>query len=468
MLRLQVGDDDLLLVGSSNFDQRFNNGRLFSFSLPALFELVPRDQSEVFFTDSFGPAILDSVRVDSFSGQLATIELDPGGAGARPYVLSPSRKRNELTVVRVEDGGILRCGESTPEDPREIGFDCTSTHRIKLRGRDTFSVGVTEFGDQELVAVGSLTSDSPVPGIFETTFSMLSTDYIEARIIGDVPVLPPDEDCNINNLAIGGIRGVTDFVPSSTTTPESAAIISLSFISSPNLSLVEHVVSFVDTDPETDEPFDLDPEQVDQPSDCSVDPRSETLQSEVDELVRFDVSLGAFEARGVVMSGDGRRAYVTVRFPPDIVEATNSAVVVVDMIESPPRILNLLEIGEELGAPNLDEGRPDGTRLLYVGDQRFDYVYVVNVSGDQPQFMARIESRGLRDFGGGEIRQVRLLDQPTQIVFAQDGDRRLAFVSNFANSTMGVIDVTDSNPRRHHVIARLGRDLDPLGEREEP
>jgi hypothetical protein len=41
-------------------------------------------------------------------------------------------------------------------------------------------------------------------------------------------------------------------------------------------------------------------------------------------------------------------------------------------------------------------------------------------------------------------------------------------VSNFSNSTLAVLDVTDPDPRVHRVVARLGRNLDPEGEMEEP
>ena len=448
-LRLvEVGGNDLLLVGSSNFDQRFNAGRLFSFSVDALLDLVPPAGEDVAFVDNFADAIIDSVRVDSFSGDIGVVDLTVGDQPTAPYAVTPSRGRNEVTFVRIEPNGELSC--RADGSSRRVGLDCTNSHRIGLRARDPFPVAVSDFGDQKLVAVASLGSENPIPGIFQGIISFMTSDYLERRLNGDLPAFNPDDDCNALDILVDTIRGVTALIPlGQGLAAGPGQFLTISFRQSPSIGVVRHTVS--------------EPDNID--LDCTEDPIVENLGLESTQDVGLNEALGAFETRGAVVSSDGSRAYVTVRFL-DSADTSNAAIIVMDLTESPVRVITALEVGEELTKPNLDE-RPDGAKLLYVGDQRFDLVYVINVTTDNPVVAARIESRGLRDFGDA-IRQVRLLDQPSQIVFKQAGDRRFAFVSNFSNSTLGIIDVTDPDPLRHRVVARLGRDLNPQGEQEAP
>ncbi len=448
-----------MIVGSSNFDRRFNAGRLFSFSVTALADLVPPASTDVFFRNDFGDAIIDSVRVDSFSGELAVVNLTTVGDAPSPHVLSPSRFNNELAVVRVAPDGSLSC--ELEGSPRETGFDCTDSHRVGLLARDAYRVTVAELvtsstttveqkDRQQVIAVGSL-SALFFGGVPQGTMSFMTSDYLEQRLTGALQPVSADENCNVNDLplvTVRGIGGIVPLIPTPVDTASAAEMLSLSFNSaSPTLALVRHRIT-----------TELEP------GDCP-DPEAENIDIVPTQEVRLDAELSAFQGRGLVSSGDGTRAYATVRFP-DARDTFNSAVVVVDVTTDPVRLISAVEVGEELGRPSLDE-RPDGARLLYVGDMRTDQIYVLNVITDQPVVTARIEGRGLRDFDG-DVRQVRLLDQPAETVFVQDGDRRLAFVSNFTNSTIGVIDVTDTDPRRHRVIARLGRDLDPQGESEGP
>ena len=436
---------DFLIVGSSNFDQRFNSGRVFAMSVPTLSSLVLEDSSDVLFYDNFGDAITSSVRVDSFSGELEVITLDPGGdLGPAPYILSPSRGRDELTLIRFDGQGRLSC---TSNSERQTGFDCTDSHRIAVQGRDPFVVGVSEVGDQSVVAVGALQASNPIPGIFEGTVTFMTSKYLEARIADQLPPQSSLEDCNILDIFLISVRGISGMAPLAATSTSTARFLSLSFRSaSPNLGLEFHNVTL--TEP--------------QPVQCN-DASPATLQWDSQPDLRFDLAFSAFETRGLVTSSDGTRAYATFRIA-DSVDTTNGGVAVMDITGDNVALIDILEVGEELGRPHLDE-RPDGSKLLYIGDQRFDLIYVVDVSTDKARVATRIESRGLRDFGSRTL-EVKLLDQPSQIVFAQSGNRRLAFVTNFSNSTLGVLDITDPDPLRHRVAARFGRDLDPQGRRE--
>ena len=442
---VEVGGTPLLLVGSSNFDLRFNAGRLFAFSAEALAALVPPTEAGVFFRQDFGDAITGSVRVDSFSGELSTVELAPGGVPGL-YALSPSRSINELTVVRIDPDGSLSC--RLEGSNRNVGLDCSDSHRIQLLARDAYSVSVADFGEKRMIAVGSLGAVNPIPGFFAATVSLMTSTYLEARISGALEPISANDDCNVTDIQISAIRGIGGLI-GLTQSSTNAELLSLSYRTAPALSVNRYRIG-----------------EIAPVGDC-IEGIDENIEVFAGIDLRLDNALSAFEGRGLIRSSDGRRAYASVRFV-DSVDTTNAAIVVLDISdpEAPARIISAVEVGEELGRPNLDE-RPDGGRLLYIGDRRTDQIYVVNVITDQPQVVGRISGQGIRDFGDA-TRQVRVLDQPAHMAFFQDGERRLAFVSNFTNSTIGVLDITDPDPRRHRVIARLGRDLDPQGESESP
>ena len=449
-----VGDNELLIIGSSNFDQRFNAGRLFAMSVPTLRRIVrtatsalPSGSQDVVFPESFENAITGSVRVDSFSGDLEVLMLDPSNTGtAAPYILSPSRGRDELTVVRLAPNGVLSC--TLPGSPRRVGLDCTDSHRLPLQARDPFPLGVTQVGGQSVVAVGGLQAANPVAGIFEGTVSFMTSRYLEDRLSGRLPALSSIDDCNVFDNFLISVRGVSGFVPlpaTSSSTSGPARMMSVSFRSAPNLGFDRYDINLL------------------RPPDVCGDPLDLTLDIQTSSDFRFDLAFSAFETRGVVINREGTRAYATARIS-DSVDTTNSVLGVFDITGDTVRLLDAQRFGEEFGRPFLDE-RPNGAKLLYIGDQRFDLIYVIDVTSDEAEFVTRIESRGLRNFGDRTL-QVRLLDQPAQIVFTQEGGRRLAFVSNFSNSTLAVLDIMNPDPRRHRVVARMGRDLDPQGQRE--
>ncbi|MEL7239123.1 MAG: hypothetical protein AAGK78_09690, partial [Planctomycetota bacterium] len=388
------------------------------------------------------------------------VELDPDGDGqTAPYVLSPSRGRNELAIVRVDAAeGRLSCSAESPDASdaaraRQVGFDCTNSHRVRLQARDPFPVSVTQFGERKLITIGSLGAETPFAGSVFTRATFMSDDYIAGRVSGLLGPFEPEEDCNVNEFSLNTVRGISGLIPLPNAGDDIARVLALSFQQSPQLSVIRHEVS-----------------QLESANDCAnFDPATEENGGEgllvAPSLdLRLDTVLSVLETRGAAVTADGRRAFLSTRFI-DSADTTNAAIVVLDLTVEPARIISVLEVGEELARPNLDEGRADGAKLLYVGDQRFDLVYVIDVTTDLPRIAARIESRGIRELNGRQ-QQVRLLDQPSQMAFVQDGDRRVAFVSNFSNSTLGIIDVTDADPRRHRVIARLGRDLDPQGDSE--
>src|SRR5688572_26173806 len=172
--------------------------------------------------------------------------------------------------------------------------------------------------------------------------------------------------------------------------------------------------------------------------------------------------------RALVVAPDSRRAYVSMRFfaPGD---SYNAGIAVIDLTQEQMQVIDVLEFGDELQRPFLREVTVDGqtSRYIYVGDIRRDKLYIIDVTTDSPILVKEIDGRGTRTIEGQTV-QARLLDSPSQIAFATRNGRSLGFVTNFSNSTLAVLDVTDPDPRMHRIVARLGRNIDPEGEMEKP
>jgi len=147
------------------------------------------------------------------------------------------------------------------------------------------------------------------------------------------------------------------------------------------------------------------------------------------------------------------------------------------------RVLSTFALGEEIATLALSPFSSDSRRLLYAVDQRADQIFVLDVSGRTPVLVNRIDGRFLQlgdvdeDFyddtltacaTNPECRQ-RLrytLAGPLEVAFdARQGARRM-YVTNFENSTIAVIDVTDEDPSRHRLVARLGVDRNTANRQE--
>jgi DNA-binding beta-propeller fold protein YncE len=139
-------------------------------------------------------------------------------------------------------------------------------------------------------------------------------------------------------------------------------------------------------------------------------------------------------------------------------DSDNSVLAVLSAEDGRLRVQGLLEVGEELGQPVPYPFAPPGQRWLYVPDTRDDRIYVVDVTSDVPTVRARIDGRAVRTLSSGRQILARTLATPLSIVFDRRGGRRFAYVTNFENSTLAVIDVSDDNPLQHCVVARFGRD----------
>src|SRR5262249_16954637 len=140
----------------------------------------------------------------------------------------------------------------------------------------------------------------------------------------------------------------------------------------------------------------------------------------------------------------------------------------------PFHLLSLIEVGDELEHPFVRERQVNGQteRLLYIPDIRRDMIFVLDATEDKPLVIQEILGRKDRFLVAGNPSTFLVahpLDAPNAMVFAEDRDgRSLAFVSNFSNATVSVIDVTDIDPRKHRIIARFGSVIYPDKSGETP
>lgn len=429
-------DGEHLLVVSSNFDQRYNAGSLTALSLPALAALVPEGASEPLVARELPATGRSRLKISSFGGQLVVV---PRGTESEVYVAT--RRGNRVTRATFA-GGLLDCGNGDVTE-RVLGTDCTPARTpetvtdSRLPAEDPFSVTFVPGGSPRgVVVVGAL---RPLAELIDNVtypagvLSLLDPAVMDANLVAERsggPLAQP-----MRSVRLVGLSGALSLVP----IPGTSRILAAA------------------ADGDDISPFG------DLANVAQFEVRTTTAGIELSRKPDIGIgqSAGADGTRGVAVASDGERAYVSLRLRQasgTSVVLFNSAVAVVS--PSDGRTLSVLEVGEELGVPALLE-RPTmrPSRLLYVPDLRSDRVYVLDVSNDSPVLVRIIEPRS----APGETR--KLMSAPAQILIAPEsvrgalGGRTLAFVASFANSTLAVLDLSDPDPRRHRLAARLGRAL---------
>ena len=165
------------------------------------------------------------------------------------------------------------------------------------------------------------------------------------------------------------------------------------------------------------------------------------------------------------MSADKTRAYVTLRFSNTSNQFNSGIAILRKGTDGEFTLASVYEFGSEVGLPTLKE-TSDGRRLLYAGDVKTNSIWVVDVTADAPRVVGEIRGRINVD-ESSDISRLNLLSGPSHIAFATRGQRTLGFVANFSNSTLAVIDVTDTDVSQHRVLGRIGRVLEPDGTGEE-
>ncbi|MCB9651194.1 MAG: hypothetical protein H6730_32055 [Deltaproteobacteria bacterium] len=442
-LLVEPGANRLLAV-STNFDQRYNAGRIHAFDVPALIGLIPADRSQVHFVEDFGAAHLGSLRIDQFAGDIVLTEAITGftGTGAVRRVLVPSRGRNYLTMLDYKPGDAmpLSCG-TAPEPPAR--FDCPEIRSVSTGNQDPFSVtAFTTTAQVPLAVVAHLRSQVDSSSVYRQSITTVNLKGFAERVESGEPDALPNP-VNVQDYLLGGATGV-QFLPAGYLglTPGDAegTVVLLGARRTTNLTMSAFRMR------ESDGAYSLD--------------------DTADNFVNLGTTAAALATRGMVFDADRARFYVSLRFQ-ETADSYNSGIAVIDPTGDELRLVSVIEVGEELGKPSLRID-PAGNHLLYVPDIRRDTVWIVDVSTDEPTLVHKVNGVGTRSFDG-QLVQVPLLASPTQVAFASDGQgNAYAFVTNFSNSTLAVLDITDPDPRHHEVVARLGRDINPEGEKEGP
>lgn len=446
---------DRLLVLNGNFDQRYNAGSVMTLSAPALGAAL----SGFSFDDpEADPVIVQElpaedrtrVRIPSFAGEAVFVPESAGAETGSLYVAS--RGADRITVVRIGEDRLICGTEGVAKDRDLRPTDCTAGHSIPTtdafgQGADPFALALVDRPGERLLAVGHLNALETATVI--TFFELANLDErIAAETAGqELPILFQSSN------GIPGLTDVNGLVFTGSAAPDGGRLIVSTGGYTGNLSLSLFRFAIVENESERD----------------LIDERP----------LGFASQTNANGMRGIVLSGDGTRAYVSVRFPERSTIRTNvlgpllfnSAIAVIAVEPNRLRLISMLEIGEELGRPALLEREVGGQlqRLVYLPDARTDAIWIADVTHDVPTIAGRIEPRYSR--GSGEsLERIDLLRVPFAIRFAPQPieGRQLAFVSNFGNSTLALVDVTSPAARDHRVVARFGRALSSDGVEEAP
>lgn len=430
------GSRPLLVVGSSNFDQRYNSGFVSVFDLGKVAALVPTPtDGSVTYRADFGDALLDQVRVLQLGGPILHVPAAASGlSGDRVYVAA--RAANRITALRLGADGLLSC--NLDGDPAVPLTDCSERAVLPTGFDDPFSLAfVPGAGNNGSVAVshlGAITDGttrilSALTNVDLARWEQHQAGPAVATTDLNYPLVtkPVEAGAGFSGLVYvpGGFGG------------ESPALLAASIEASTSLPLLG-----------------LTPRPV-----SADDAR---LQLSQFGRLNLDAVASAIQLRGLTVDGN-RRAYVSMRFAEGST-TFNSGIGVIDLTGALPRLMAVFEVGNELAQPVLSV-RGDA-RWLYVPDLRDDRIWVLDVRSDLPSLIAEIKGRAERTIDG-EVVEAKLFSTPTDLLFAAPGDgRQLLLVGNFSNSTLAVVDVTSPDPRLHRVIGRLGRDLDGAGKSE--
>ena len=148
------------------------------------------------------------------------------------------------------------------------------------------------------------------------------------------------------------------------------------------------------------------------------------------------------DVRGFLLSPDGNQAYVLHRNSPDLTTSTDpEALVVLDRAEQNGQPVNspsaILEICSGAAHMQFHDAGPGRGNLLYITCFEAGQIYVVDPQA--PLVKAIIEA------GHG----------PTALTFSPT-DPTIAFVADYADNDVAVIDLEPGSPTEYMVVQRLG------------
>ncbi|MBK8010602.1 MAG: hypothetical protein IPK13_04590 [Deltaproteobacteria bacterium] len=470
---------DYVAVVSSNFDQRYNAGRVTMLSVDDLFSRVTATSTAGRVSPTFdaqlASSIVSSVRIDQFGGQILYVPSPADPALGTLFV--PSRDQNWLTMIDVGGGGQISCGTLDSATARAfMRTDCTAGHVLRTGAADPFSVAAVSAPatPNALVAVGHLTA-------LDGSVSVASIAALADR------QRRADEECSGLDAADCLSRLGTPVARLPTGLPGVGGISSIpppvdvdSFPERPNLGKLIVAGNQADLSSSLDIGLSVlsiwnETEDLSETSVSSLRVSSRRLS--VAALTR------AIELRGVALRSEAPTTsgpathyiYMSARFTglTGTIDSQNGGLLVFRLVESATDyrddrldLVAVLQVGEEVSGPFLLD-HPSGAHLAYLPDARSDKIWIVDVTREWPIVVGTVEGRAPRT-KDGEPYEAHTLDGPASMAFVQRGARVLGLVTNFANSTLAVADLSSAEPRMHQVVVRLGRDVDAEGQAEGP
>lgn len=434
-----TADRDVLVVGNTNFDQRFNAGSLTSLSIDRLIAALPAPGAEApsLIPDFPEGAIVDRVRIYQFSGDLVAVKLAEPASYA---VFTPSRGRNRLTMAYAVDGRLECATDGRGTVP---ALDCSEGFIVRTEGPDPLSIAYSE--REELLAIGHLRPELSDSDVIVNAISTIRPADFVARVALEAAGQDLEQDAadpveSEDVELLGGVTGLV-FAPGA---EGSEPRLLAAGRRSPTDGIAVSVSSFR----------------------LAGDPLLQRVAS-----LELDDEALVTDLRGIaaVPESGGRpaRTYASVRFfgvGDTSGSGTSAGLAVISADGDSLRLRSILEIGEELGRPYVLETA--ARRLVYLPDARGDLIHVLDASTDVLLPVATISGRFEREVDGERF-LAHVLDAPSSIVFVERGGRRLGFVTNFSNSTLAVLDVSSEDPSEHRVVARFGRAVSPSTNEEE-
>lgn len=468
-----------LAILSSNFDQRFQSQQVSVFDVEVLLDGVlgalgtpdgngacaAAANQGVVYTDGFvfgaRNAILGRARLPGVGGELLAV---PDGGGGH-WLYTTSRLNSALIMVYADASGTLGCSNAQEVDPEDgeplliRNTDCSRRFLTSTQAEDPYSLTRGMGPQGPYIAVGHLfayidgLSNFGAVTVFDeskliaqaTSTEPIGAEELEgvtlANIVSTTPTTAP-ESPYIDGFGVPSAAGIGGVAYAPAHPGQALLVLTLRFRPQLSLTALEFRRAGQSS---TREPGSFVPVTTD--------------------ALRLDALTNAIESRGMALTDDGR-AVLSLRFSePGVISNAGAFIARIDGPQM--SLFPGLELGSELGPPALRPRRtPNGELLAYFGDLLADKIWVVDITQDVPRPAGEILGRAPRTAQGRTFFG-RTLDAPTQIEFATRGDRTYAFVGNFANSTLAVLDVSEGLPAQQHcLLGRLGRDVDANGESE--
>ena len=441
-----------LVVLSTNFDQRFQSQQLSVLDANVLIDAV-RGQLGVaggesaceaaslpFYADSLEiepgrQVVLSQLRLPGVGAEILAVDAGPGSVGHRIYATD----RLGGSVILVERGldDSLRC--SREGDTLIRNTDCSDSFVLPSGGEDPFSLayGFRPPDGRPYIGIGHITSTA-IGGI-----AGVVSFYDEDDLLRQSMGMPATS--SVTGIGIPAASGISGIVYTSTRA-EGGALLALPLSASSDLRLVS--IPYVRTST-----VDLD-----------------LFAPRILDTLPLHIVTNAIGGRGLAVVSDQtsntQRAVISLRFRRD--NLNFNAGIGLALLDSEDLVITqVVEVGEELGTPFVRPQRPGEGLLVYVGDIRSDKIWIVDVTYNVPRVVGEIIGRAPRTLGDGQLISARTLDAPSGIAFFQRGTETYAFVSNFSNATLAILDVSDPLPQRHCIIARIGQNVNAEGDSEE-